>query len=130
MGGGGGGPVEIPRFIGLFLTGFVLSLFLAPRPQGDLLPGETKMLSHKYYTRHQIYNPVLGKQCSVATAIEKEYYVEGPLPKRSRLCCWSYLIKFSIRNLLYSPCCEPSCTGLLPDVMYTMYAHPPWAAPY
>ena len=43
----------------------------------------------------------------------------------SRLCGWSYLIQFSFRNLSNSPCSEPSCTVLLPDVMYTMYARHP-----
>ena len=58
---------------------------------------------------------------------EKVYYVEGPSPVsvQSRLCGWSYLIKFSIRNLSYSPCSEPSRTVLLLDVMYTMYARHP-----
>ena len=41
---------------------------------------------------------------------------------QSRLCGWSYLIKFSIGNLSYSPCSEPSHTVLLPDVLYKMYA--------
>ena len=56
---------------------------------------------------------------------------------QSRLCGWSYLIKFSIGNLSYSPCSEPSHTVLLPDVLYKMYARhapvynsPPWAASY
>ena len=52
-------------------------------------------------------------------------YVEGPSPLQSRLCGCSYLIKFSIRNLSYSPSSEPSQTVLLPDVMYTMYARRP-----
>ena len=52
-------------------------------------------------------------QCTVCT-IEKVYYVDGPSPVQFRLCGRSYLIKFSIRNLSYSPCSEPSHTVLLP----------------
>ena len=48
--------------------------------------------------------------------------LERPSPVQSRLCGWSYLIKFSIGNLSYSPCSEPSHTVLLPDVLYKMYA--------
>ena len=49
----------------------------------------------------------------------REQSIEGPSPVQSRLCGWSYPIKFSIRNLSYSSCSEPSRTVLLPDVMYT-----------
>ena len=60
--------------------------------------------------------------------------LEWPSPIQSRLCGWSYLIKFLIRNLSYSLCSEPSRTVHLPAVMYTMYARqnnsPPLAAPY
>ena len=34
----------------------------------------------------------------------------------SRLCGWSYLVNFPIRNLSYTPCNEPSRTVLLLDV--------------
>ena len=57
--------------------------------------------------------------------IEKVYYVEGPSPVQSRLCGWSYLIKFSIRNLSYCPCSETHHAVFLPDVIYTMYARHP-----
>ena len=66
--------------------------------------------------------PVPTSIHSTVPTIENVYYVEGPSPVQSRLSGWSYLIKFSIRNLSYSPCSEPSRTVLLPDVIYTMYA--------
>ena len=61
----------------------------------------------------------------VGARIEKVYNVEGPTPVQSRLCGWSYLIRFSNRNLSYGPCSEPSRTVDLPDVIYTMYARHP-----
>ena len=51
--------------------------------------------------------------------------LEGPSTVHSRLCGWSHLVKFLIRNLSYSPWSEPSRTVLLLDVMYTMYARHP-----
>ena len=49
----------------------------------------------------------------------------GPSAVHSRLGGWSYLVKFLIWNLSYSPCSEPNHTVLLLDVMYTMYARHP-----
>ena len=43
----------------------------------------------------------------------------------SRLCGRSYLIKFLIGNLSYSPCSKPSRTVLLLNVMFTMYPRHP-----
>ena len=51
--------------------------------------------------------------------------LEWPLAVHSRLCGWSYLIKFLIRNLSYSLCSQPNRTVLFPDVMFTMYARNP-----
>ena len=58
--------------------------------------------------------------------MHRESTLEWPSAVQSRLCDWSYLIKFLIGNLSYSPCSEPSHTVLFPDVMYTMYARHPF----
>ena len=73
--------------------------------------------------------------CRISYFAHRVTILEGdsPVVLQSRLCGWIYLIKFSIRNLSYSPCSEPSRTVLLPDVMYIMYTpatrlntiHPP-----
>ena len=44
--------------------------------------------------------------------------LEGPSAVHFRLCSWSYLVKFLIRNLSYSPCSEPSRAVLLLDVIH------------
>ena len=44
--------------------------------------------------------------------------LEGPSAVHFRLCSWSYLVNFLIRNLSYSPCSEPSRAVLLLDVIH------------
>ena len=52
--------------------------------------------------------------------------LEGPSGVHSRLCGWSYLVKFLSGNLSYTLFSEPSRTALLPDVTYTLHnVHPP-----
>ena len=68
-------------------------------------------------------------------------YTRGALPLYSPACVAGvYLIYFLIGNLSYTPCCEPSRTVLLLDVIYCTHTtdrhhrrqwnSPPWAAPF
>ena len=54
-------------------------------------------------------------------------YTRGALgcTVHSRLCGWSYLVKFLIRNFSYSFCSEPSPTVLLLDVCNVHNVRPP-----
>ena len=101
------------------LTNYILPMVLSPAPTrlsprvswvatGSNLPKEYILVIERTASRIEYTRVALG--CSV----------------HSRLCGRSYLIKFLIRNLSYSPCSEPSRTVLFSDVMFTMYARHPY----
>ena len=89
-------------------------------------------------SEHSIHAVHLYEYSGKPLVVQIIEYSRGALTCTLPLCVAGvYLIYFSIGNLSYTPCSEPSRSVLLLDVIYTTDFHhqstsnsPPWANPF